>query len=154
MQNTILLADDDVELSDLLKEYFESEGFGVRVAYDGLAALEQEMAAFGTEVPEAAQTDRVDLRSLPLVTIDGEDARDFDDAVSVEPRLPPWLVGKGQGWATAEYAMLPGSTPDRKRRGRRSPRPSRPASVVTAPPSAARTGLFSYLAKLRPPSVL
>ena len=41
MQNTILLADDDVELSDLLKEYFESEGFGVRVAYDGLAALEQ-----------------------------------------------------------------------------------------------------------------
>ena len=40
MQNTILLADDDVELSDLLKEYFESEGFRVRVAYDGEAALE------------------------------------------------------------------------------------------------------------------
>jgi two-component system response regulator CpxR len=41
MQNTILLADDDVELSDLLKEYFESEGFEVRVAYDGEKALEQ-----------------------------------------------------------------------------------------------------------------
>ncbi|MEE4218332.1 MAG: response regulator transcription factor [Xanthomonadales bacterium] len=40
MQNTILLADDDVELSDLLKEYFESEGFQVRVAYDGAKALE------------------------------------------------------------------------------------------------------------------
>ena len=40
MQNTILLADDDVELSDLLKEYFESEGFQVRVAYDGEAALQ------------------------------------------------------------------------------------------------------------------
>ncbi len=40
MQNTLLLADDDVELSDLLKEYFESEGFQVRVAYDGEAALE------------------------------------------------------------------------------------------------------------------
>ena len=39
MHNTILLADDDVELSDLLKEYFESEGFQVRVAYDGEAAL-------------------------------------------------------------------------------------------------------------------
>ena len=39
MQNTILLADDDVELSDLLKEYFDSEGFQVRVAYDGDAAL-------------------------------------------------------------------------------------------------------------------
>ena len=41
MQNTILLADDDVELSDLLKEYFESEGFAVRVAYDGSDALQK-----------------------------------------------------------------------------------------------------------------
>ena len=41
MQSTILLADDDIELSDLLKEYFESEGFQVRVANDGAQALEQ-----------------------------------------------------------------------------------------------------------------
>lgn len=41
MQNTILLADDDVELNDLLKEYFESEGFAVRTAYDGERALEE-----------------------------------------------------------------------------------------------------------------
>ena len=41
MQNTILLADDDVELSDLLKEYFESEGFRVRVANDGEEALDR-----------------------------------------------------------------------------------------------------------------
>ena len=41
MQNTILLADDDVELSDLLKEYFESEGFEVHTAYDGAAALQR-----------------------------------------------------------------------------------------------------------------
>jgi ribonuclease R len=37
---------------------------------------------------------RVDLRDVPLVTIDGEDARDFDDAVYCEPAK----VGKGKGW--------------------------------------------------------
>jgi len=41
MQTTILLADDDTELSGLLKEYFESEGFQVRLAPDGNAALEE-----------------------------------------------------------------------------------------------------------------
>jgi ribonuclease PH len=32
--------------------------------------------------------------------------------------VPPWLVGKGQGWVTAEYGMLPGSTNERKPRER------------------------------------
>jgi two-component system response regulator CpxR len=41
MQTTLLLADDDTELSGLLKEYFESEGFKVRLAPDGIAALEE-----------------------------------------------------------------------------------------------------------------
>lgn len=41
MQSTILLADDDIELSVLLKEYFESEGFHVRLAPDGIVALEE-----------------------------------------------------------------------------------------------------------------
>jgi ribonuclease PH len=31
--------------------------------------------------------------------------------------VPPFLEGKGVGWLTAEYAMLPGSTPGRSRRG-------------------------------------
>jgi ribonuclease PH len=35
---------------------------------------------------------------------------------SVEERVPPWLSGRGRGWVTAEYAMLPGSTKDRKAR--------------------------------------
>jgi ribonuclease PH len=34
----------------------------------------------------------------------------------VELTVPPWLVGKGQGWLTAEYGMLPGSTSGRKPR--------------------------------------
>ena len=37
---------------------------------------------------------RVDLTDIPLVTIDGEDARDFDDAVYCEPAK----VGRGKGW--------------------------------------------------------
>lgn len=32
-------------------------------------------------------------------------------------KVPPFLEGKGIGWLTAEYAMLPGSTPTRKSRG-------------------------------------
>lgn len=35
---------------------------------------------------------------------------------SVEEGVPPFLRGKGQGWVTAEYAMLPGSTSTRKKR--------------------------------------
>ncbi|MBP3719958.1 MAG: ribonuclease PH, partial [Clostridia bacterium] len=35
---------------------------------------------------------------------------------SVEDTVPPFLKGKGQGWVTAEYAMLPASTGTRKKR--------------------------------------
>jgi ribonuclease R len=43
--------------------------------------LDKELKVFGEFVPDHAIEGRVDLRELPLVTIDGEDARDFDDAV-------------------------------------------------------------------------
>ena len=35
---------------------------------------------------------------------------------SVEERIPPWLKGSGKGWVTAEYSMLPGSSPERVNR--------------------------------------
>jgi ribonuclease PH len=35
---------------------------------------------------------------------------------SVEERVPPWLRGKGEGWVTAEYGMLPRATTDRTQR--------------------------------------
>jgi ribonuclease R len=44
----------------------------------------REARAFAAEVPADAVRGRVDLRQTPLVTIDGEDARDFDDAVYAE----------------------------------------------------------------------
>ena len=45
-------------------------------------------------VRPADKLHRVDLTDVPLVTIDGEDARDFDDAVYCEPAK----VGRGKGW--------------------------------------------------------
>src|SRR6202790_2123340 len=36
----------------------------------------------------------------------------------VEPSVPPFLVGTGKGWLSAEYGMLPGSTQSRKQRDR------------------------------------
>ena len=35
---------------------------------------------------------------------------------SVETSVPPWMRGTGRGWVTAEYSMLPGSTPERASR--------------------------------------
>ncbi len=45
--------------------------------------------AEANRVPPAPMAERVDLRALSLVTIDGEDARDFDDAVFAEPDDDP-----------------------------------------------------------------
>jgi ribonuclease PH len=43
---------------------------------------------------------------------------------SVDERVPPWLRGKGKGWVTAEYSMLPGSTSERTDREVARGRPS------------------------------
>lgn len=40
---------------------------------------------------------------------------------SVEESVPPFLKGKGQGWVTAEYSMLPSSTHTRSQRERKGP---------------------------------
>nr|WP_242544569.1 ribonuclease R [Corallococcus sp. NCSPR001] len=53
-----------------------------------------EADAFAVKVTEAEATEgnRRDLREMPLITIDGEDARDFDDAVYAEPRAGGWRL--------------------------------------------------------------
>ena len=53
--------------------------------YEFPAAVLREAQACGDRVDPREAAARVDLRELPLVTIDGEDARDFDDAVYAEP---------------------------------------------------------------------
>ncbi len=54
--------------------------------------LQREIASLSEEVPEIAKEGRVDLRHLPLVTIDGADARDFDDAVYCEKKPKGWKL--------------------------------------------------------------
>ncbi len=54
--------------------------------------LLEEIKPLKKEVPESAKQDRVDLRKIPLVTIDGEDARDFDDAVYCQKTPKGWKL--------------------------------------------------------------
>jgi ribonuclease R len=53
-------------------------------------SVREQVKKIGDSVPAAAIKGRVDLRDVDLVTIDGADARDFDDAVYCEP--------SGEGW--------------------------------------------------------
>jgi ribonuclease R len=61
------------------------------IPFEWPAAVEQAVKLLKPEVTEADKQKRVDIRHLPLVTIDGEDARDFDDAVYCEAL-------QGGGW--------------------------------------------------------
>lgn len=54
--------------------------------------VEQEAKQFKPTVPKELYQNREDLREIPFVTIDGEDARDYDDAVYCEPRGRGWLL--------------------------------------------------------------
>ncbi|WP_339074963.1 ribonuclease R [Teredinibacter turnerae] len=74
-------------------------------------AVEEQARDFSNQVAEADKAHRVDLRQLPLVTIDGEDARDFDDAVYCEAK-------RSGGWrlyvaiADVSHYVTPGSALD------------------------------------------
>ncbi len=54
--------------------------------------VEREISGLSAEVSESDKQGREDLRPLPLVTIDGADARDFDDAVYCEQRTNGWRL--------------------------------------------------------------
>jgi ribonuclease PH len=43
---------------------------------------------------------------------------------SIDPDVPRWMKGRGTGWVTAEYSMLPGSSPERIRREIKDGKPS------------------------------
>jgi len=48
---------------------------------------------------------------------------------SVEDAVPPWMAGRGRGWITAEYSMLPSSTRPRRRRERDRGRDGRSTEI-------------------------
>ncbi len=64
------------------------------IPYEFPDAVIQQADRFGDSVKDKDKQGRLDLRHLPLVTIDGEDARDFDDAVFCQPHAG----SKGGGW--------------------------------------------------------
>ncbi|MCP5425569.1 MAG: ribonuclease R [Gammaproteobacteria bacterium] len=104
------------------------------------AAVLAETECFAPEVPESATRDRWDVRGLPLVTIDGVTARDFDDAVYCERR--------GQNWrllvaiADVSHYVHPGAALDEEaqRRGNSVYFPDR---VIPMLPEVLSNGLCS-----------
>ncbi len=60
--------------------------------YEWPQGVEEAAQSFGESVPEGMKKGRKDLRDLPLVTIDGADARDFDDAVFARKQKNGWRL--------------------------------------------------------------
>lgn len=99
-----------------------------------------EAEGIGDSVPDKHRKGREDLRDLPLMTIDGADARDFDDAVYAEK--------SGNGWrlyvaiADVSAYVAPGSALDDEAR-RRGTSVYFPEHVVPMLPEALSNGLCS-----------
>ncbi|AXW85881.1 exoribonuclease R [Lonsdalea britannica] len=103
--------------------------------------VEEQVGEYSSEVPESAKQGRIDLRQLPLVTIDGEDARDFDDAVFCQKK-------RGGGWrlwvaiADVSYYVRPETPLDTEARARGTS-VYFPSQVVPMLPEALSNGLCS-----------
>ena len=85
---------------------------------------------------------RRDLRTLPLVTIDGADARDYDDAVFAAPRRGGWRLVVAI--ADVAHYVRPGSALDRDARERGNSL-YLPARVVPMLPEALSNGICSLV---------
>jgi ribonuclease R len=80
------------------------------------AAVVREARRYGKTVEAAGLGKRIDLRAVPLVTIDGEDARDFDDAVFAEATRGGWRLLVAI--ADVSHYVRPGSALDTEARER------------------------------------
>jgi ribonuclease R len=104
-----------------------------------------EIAKFGKTVPSRAKKDREDLRDIPLVTIDGEDSRDFDDAVYCKRTKSGWKLVVAI--ADVSHYVKPGSALDAEaiKRGNSVYFPDR---VVPMLPEVLSNGLCSINPKV------
>ncbi|MDP5064903.1 MAG: ribonuclease R [Haliea sp.] len=103
-------------------------------------AVLREAGSLEAEPREEDKKYRADLRGLGFVTIDGEDARDFDDAVYCEKRLRGWRL-----WvaiADVSHYVSPGSALDEEA-ALRGNSVYFPAQVVPMLPEALSNGLCS-----------
>ena len=89
--------------------------YALPVEFSGEALAEAQRCGRRVDPLEAAR--RTDLRELPLVTIDGEDAKDFDDAVHAET-LPGGGFRLRVAIADVSHYVRPGSALDREARER------------------------------------
>src|SRR5678815_5078044 len=101
-----------------------------------------EAEAYGPRIPASAIEGREDLRSTALVTIDGEDARDFDDAVYCERASGGWKVIVAI--ADVGHYVRPGSALDREAR-ERGTSVYFPNRVLPMLPEALSNGLCSLV---------
>jgi len=116
-----------------------------QIPHEWPAEVQKEADKLGDEVKASDKKDRIDLRDLPFVTIDGEDARDFDDAV--------YCKRNGKGWrlwvaiADVGHYVKPGSALDKEafNRGNSVYFPQR---VVPMLPEAISNGLCSLKPKV------
>ncbi|GAB6069706.1 ribonuclease R [Thiomicrorhabdus hydrogeniphila] len=112
---------------------------------DWSAELEAELASIPDEVTEADLEDRKDLRALQLVTIDGADTKDFDDAVFAKRRKNGWRLVVAI--ADVSHYVKPGTELDKEafKRGNSVYFPQR---VVPMLPSKLSDGLCSLNPKV------
>jgi ribonuclease R len=100
----------------------------------------EQSATFGGHVTEDMASGRRDLRDLPLVTIDGADARDFDDAVCAQRRKNVWRLLVAI--ADVSAYVQPGSALDREAE-HRATSVYFPGRVIPMLPEALSNGLCS-----------